>query len=75
MKPFEIHNMIIDDDFAVEEYVTVDFSNDNKDYSITFKKADLEVMNAWIFENGTSIPANLSISIIDLIRDEVKKSI
>ncbi|MGX6443454.1 hypothetical protein ACWM35_09570 [Neobacillus sp. K501] len=75
MKPFEIQNMIIDDDFAVEEYVTVDFTNEQKDFSITFKKADLEVINAWKFENGTSIPANLSESMIESIREEVKNRI
>jgi hypothetical protein len=75
MTSFEIQNMIIDDDFAVEEYVTVDFTSDQKDYSITFKKADLEVINAWKFENGTSLPANLSESIIESIRDNVKKQL
>lgn len=75
MEPIEIQNMIIDDDFAVEEYVTVDFTNDHKEYSITFKKADLEVINAWIFENGTSLPANLSENMIESIREEVKKRI
>lgn len=73
--PYEISNMIIDDDFAVEEYVTVDFSKDNKEYSITFKKADLEVMNAWVFENGTSFPADLEENLVESIREDVQRKI
>ena len=42
MKPYQINNMIIDDEFDGEEFVTTDFAYQNKDYSITFKKADLE---------------------------------
>jgi hypothetical protein len=75
MKPYEINHMIIDDDFAVEESVTAEFTHNSKEYSITFKKADLEVLNAWVFENDTSIPANLSVEMIESLRDDVKKSI
>ena len=75
MKPYQINNMIIDDEFDGEEFVTTDFAYQNKDYSITFKKADLEIMNAWIFKDGTSLPANLSDNIIELIREDVKKRI
>ena len=75
MKPYQINNMIIDDEFDGEEFVTTDFAYQNKDYSITFKKADLEIMNAWIFKDGTSLPANLSDHIIELIREDVKKRI
>jgi hypothetical protein len=67
--------MIIDDDFASEEYVTVDFTHDHKVYSITFKKADLEIMNSWVFEDGTSFPAALSDNLIESIREDVKKRI
>ena len=49
MKPYTIKNMIIDDEFDGEEYVTTDFTHQNQDYSITFKKADLEIMNTWVF--------------------------
>ncbi|MCL6573335.1 MAG: hypothetical protein K6T88_16900 [Bacillus sp. (in: Bacteria)] len=75
MKPYEINHMIIDDDFAVEESVTTEFTHNNKEYSITFKKADLEVLNAWVFENDTSVPANLSVDMIESLRDDVKKRI
>ncbi|MGG3858129.1 hypothetical protein ABET41_09210 [Metabacillus fastidiosus] len=75
MKPYEINNMIIDDEFDGEEFVTTDFAYQNKDYSITFKKADLEIINTWVFKDGTSLPANLSDNIIELIRGEVKKRI
>ncbi|PLS01893.1 hypothetical protein [Neobacillus cucumis] len=75
MKPYEITNMIIDDDFAVEEYVTAEFVHENKNYSITFKKTDLEIINCWVFEQGTSLPANIPNEIIESIRDEIKKKI
>jgi hypothetical protein len=75
MKPYQINNMIIDDEFDGEEFVTTDFAYQNKEYSITFKKADLEIMNTWVFKDGTSLPANLSNHIIELIREDVKKRI
>ena len=75
MKPYQINNMIIDDEFDGEEFVTTDFAYQNRDYSITFKKADLEIMNTWVFKDGTSLPANLSDHIIELIREDVKKRI
>lgn len=67
--------MIIDDEFDGEESVTADFTHNNKDYSITFKKADLEIINSWIFEDDTSFPANLSDNLIESIREDVKKRI
>ena len=75
MKPYTINNMIIDDEFDGEEYVTTDFTHQNQDYSITFKKADLEIMNTWVFKEGTSLPADLSDHMIELIREEVKTRI
>jgi len=75
VKSFEITNMIIDDDFAVEEYVTAEFVHENKEYSVTFKKADLEIINSWVFEDGTSLPANIPEDIIELIRNDIKKKI
>lgn len=75
MYPYEIKMMIIDDDFAVEEYVTVDFTFNQENYSITFKKADLEIMNCWVFEQGTSLPADLPEEIVESIRNDVKKKI
>ncbi|MDR7001126.1 hypothetical protein [Neobacillus niacini] len=75
MKPYELNEMIIDDDFASEEYVTVEFSYNQKEYSITFKKADLEIINSWVFENGTSLPVNLSEEMVELIREDIKKRI
>jgi len=67
--------MIIDDEFDGEEYVTADFTHQNQDYSITFKKADLEIMNTWVFKEGMSLPADLSDHMIELIREEVKTRI
>ena len=75
MQPFEIKNMIIDDDFEGQESVTTDFTHNHKDYSITFNKQDLEIVNMWVFEQNTSIPANLSDMLIESIREEVKKRI
>ena len=65
----------MDNEFDGEEYVTTNFACQNKDYSITFKKADLEIMNTWVFKEGTSLPADLSDHMIDLIREEVKTRI
>jgi hypothetical protein len=65
--------MIIDDGFNGQESVTADFTQDHKDYSITFNKADLEILNSWLFEEETSLPANLPDATIEAIREEVKK--
>ncbi|MGE7768202.1 hypothetical protein [Peribacillus sp. NPDC096540] len=75
MKPYEIKNMIIDDEFDGEETVTADFTHNDKDYSITFNKADLEIINKWVFEDGSSLPSNLSDTIIESIREDIKKRI
>ncbi|MDN3018352.1 hypothetical protein PH210_19415 [Paenibacillus sp. BSR1-1] len=75
MKPYEITNMIIDDDFYNEEFVTAEITYENQVYSITFKKEDLELVNAWIFKEGTSLPANLSEQMIESIREDVKNRI
>jgi hypothetical protein len=75
MEQYKIINMIIDDESNGQEHVTVELSLEEKQYSITFDKSDLEIMNAWIFENGSSVPANLSDHIIESIREEVKKKI
>ncbi|MBX9976291.1 hypothetical protein [Cytobacillus firmus] len=75
MNPYEITSMIIDDEFDGEEYVTTEFLQENNTYSITFKKADLEVINAWVFNDGSSLPANLSEEMIQIIRNDVKKRI
>jgi hypothetical protein len=75
VEQYEITNMIIDDDFDSEEYVTTEFTHDHMNYSITFKKADLEIMNVWVFKDGTSLPADLSDTLIESIREGVKKRI
>jgi hypothetical protein len=75
VKSYEITNMIIDDDFAVEEYVTAEFVHESKDYSVTFKKEDLEIINSWVFEAGTSLPANIPEEILESIRNDIKKKI
>ncbi|WP_241481576.1 hypothetical protein [Mesobacillus campisalis] len=48
MENYEITDMIIDDEMGIEEYATADFKQHGKNYRITFKKADLELVNAWI---------------------------
>ncbi|USK37265.1 hypothetical protein LIS77_15135 [Cytobacillus firmus] len=55
MYPYEITGMIVDDEFDGEEYVTAEFLHEHNSYSITFKKADLEVINAWVFNDGSSL--------------------
>ena len=75
MKDYDITHMIIDDGLYGEEAVTTEFTHNNKDYSITFKKSDLEILNKWVLENNSSLPANLSDELIETIRDEVKKKI
>ncbi|MEH7251699.1 hypothetical protein V7111_06195 [Neobacillus niacini] len=75
MNIYELKNMIIDDDFDSEEYVTAEFTHNHLNYSITFKKSDLEIINSWEYKNGTSLPANLSDSLIESIREDIKKRI
>jgi hypothetical protein len=75
MKSYEIKQMIIDDNFDGQEYVTADFTHSDKAYSVTFQKADLELINAWEFKEGTSIPAALSENIIESLREDIKKKI
>ncbi|WP_142247906.1 hypothetical protein [Alkalihalobacterium alkalinitrilicum] len=72
MQSYEIKHMIVDDDFNAEESVTTNFSHNNQEYSITFDKGDFEVINQWVFENGTLLPANLSDELIEAIREDVK---
>lgn len=75
MEKYDIVDMIIDDENGVEEYATADFKQQGKNYRITFKKADLELVNAWIFEEGTSLPADLSDSMIESLRQDIKNRI
>lgn len=75
MHIYQIKNMIIDDALYNEEVVTVDFTHDNKMYSIILNKSDLEIVNSWIFEDGTSLPTTLPDEIIESIREDVKKKI
>lgn len=75
MTSYEIFNMIIDEEAYGDETVTADFSHNNRKYSITFNKSDFELVNSWVFVDKTSLPANLSESMVDSIREEVKKKI
>lgn len=75
MHVYQIKNMIIDEALYSEESITVDFTHDNKLYSIILNKADLEIVNSWIFEDGTSLPTTLPGEIIESIREDVKKKI
>ncbi|WP_102348941.1 hypothetical protein [Bacillus sp. Marseille-P3661] len=75
MKPYQLNQMIIDDGFNSQEYVTADITYDRQNYSITFNKADLEIMNSWVFEDETSMPANLPDQLIDSLREVIKQRI
>ncbi|MCM3671090.1 hypothetical protein M3181_19195 [Mesobacillus maritimus] len=75
MKQYEITGMIIDDDYNSEEFVTVNFLHNGQNYSVTFSKEDLEVVNNWVFMEETSLPANLSDQMIESLREDVKKRI
>lgn len=75
MEPFEITDMIIDDGFDTQETVTAGFSLDRKNYSVTFNKADLEIINSWLFAEETSVPANLSDEVIEALRKNIKEHI
>ncbi len=71
MDSYELTNLIIDEQYE-QEHVTANFKYKQKEYSITFTKSDLELINAWVFENKTSYPANLTDDEIEEIRDNVK---
>lgn len=75
MKPYEIKNLIIDDESNGDEHITADFSYQSQNYSITFNKSDLELVNAWVFKEGKSLPANLSEELIEMIREDISEKI
>ncbi|MDL4843189.1 hypothetical protein [Aquibacillus rhizosphaerae] len=75
MKPYQIKNMIIDDGFYNAETVTADFTSEGKNFSVTFDKSDLGIVNAWAFENHTSVPIDLPEDLIESIKQDVKKKI
>ncbi|MBM7662042.1 hypothetical protein JOC85_002849 [Bacillus mesophilus] len=75
MESFKINHMIIDDEFLGEESVTADFTYNQNQYSVTFKKEDLELINSWYFEENQTIPANLSDTLIESLREEIKNRI
>ncbi len=72
MKPYEIKHLIVDKHFMGEESVTADFTYNHKHYSATFSKEDYELQNAWVHEEESSVPANLSDQVIDSLREDVK---
>ncbi|MFA9559146.1 hypothetical protein ACERII_17700 [Evansella sp. AB-rgal1] len=76
MKQYNIYNMIIDNEVeGIEEEVSAYFNHKKKDYCITFNKADLEIINCWVFDNTHSLPATISEDIIESIREDVKNRI
>ncbi|MDQ0254768.1 hypothetical protein J2S74_002147 [Evansella vedderi] len=75
MESYEIHDMIIDNELEGEESVTVAIAYNGEDYLITFNKADLEIINKWIFEDNKSLPATLPEYIIESLREEIKRFI
>jgi hypothetical protein len=72
VKPYELKEIIIDDEDYGEESVTTNFTFNQENYGITFKKEDLEVINAWIFKNKTSLPAQLPNVVLDALREEIR---
>lgn len=75
MNSYEVTNMIIDEESYGEEHVTVELAFEQKSYIITFQKSDLELMNAWVLEDGKTLPANLSKELLDTIKEDIKKKI
>ncbi len=75
MKPYAITNMIIDDESYDQEHVTAEITYEEKDYMLTFQKSDLELMNAWVLEGGSSLPANLSEKLIQDIKADISEKI
>ncbi len=75
MSSFEVTNMIIDEESYGEEHVTVELTIEQQNYIITFQKSDLELMNAWIVEDDTTLPANLSEDLMDSIKEDISNKI
>jgi hypothetical protein len=75
MQSYEVTNMIIDEESYGEEHVTVELTIEQQNYIITFQKSDLELMNAWIVEDDTTLPANLSEELMDSIKEDISKKI
>ena len=75
MKPYAIRNMIIDDESYDQEHVSAKITYEEKDYMLTFQKSDLELMNAWVLEGGSSLPANLSEKLIQDIKADISEKI
>jgi hypothetical protein len=75
MKPYSITNMIIDDETYDQEHITAEITYEEKQYMLTFQKSDLELMNAWVFENGSSLPADLSEKLIQEIKADINEKI
>ncbi|WP_078546702.1 hypothetical protein [Litchfieldia alkalitelluris] len=73
MNVYEITHLIVDDEFYGEEMITVNINYNHKDYSITLRKDDFEIINMWTFEGDKSLPANLPDSLIENIKEDLKK--
>jgi hypothetical protein len=75
MKPYTMRNMILDEESYDQEHVTAEITFEEKDYMLTFQKSDLELMNAWLLEDGSSLPANLSESLVQQIKEDINEKI
>ncbi|GAE44803.1 hypothetical protein [Mesobacillus boroniphilus] len=74
MNSYEMTNMIIDDESYGEEHVTVELTFEQQNYIITFKKSDLELVNAWVVVEGDkTLPTSLSEDIMDSLKGNIKK--
>ncbi len=74
MKPYEITHMIVDEQMD-QEHVTTHFTYEGNQYSATFQKSDLELMNSWLLKDQSSLPADLSEELIESLREVIKNSI
>ncbi|MFD1737461.1 hypothetical protein ACFSCX_12940 [Bacillus salitolerans] len=75
MKSYQIKHMIIDEENYGEETVTTEFLYNLRQYSISFVKSDLEVINTWLLDGESSVPAELSEHVIESIKEEVRSRI
>ncbi|ESU33300.1 hypothetical protein G3A_06825 [Bacillus sp. 17376] len=76
MNSYEMTNMIIDDESYGEEHVTVELTFEQQNYIITFKKSDLELVNAWVVVEGDkTLPTSLSEDIMDSLKGNIKKNL
>ncbi|MHC0039160.1 hypothetical protein [Pseudoneobacillus sp. C159] len=75
MRRYILKEMIIDQEDYGEESVTTLLTYNQQDYGITFKKEDLDIINAWMFKNQSSLPAELPEDLLEALREEIRNKI